>query len=152
MSGEPVPLLSPQPVIELITGGAAMMRQVGAAADLTAAQKRGVIAGPSAFVLITDANPYETREGSGPLRQDLLVNVAIVVGVTLAGTVGEAGIVQLTAPNDAIRGLLLGWKHPDALRKFQHAGEGVEDFSPETGILLYRQNFSTAVRITETYA
>jgi hypothetical protein len=147
-----LPLLPLQPVIDLLKTGAPMLRSVGSAAELAAVMKRGVvIAGPAAFVVPGGAVPYDQREGSGPLRVDAVVTVSVVLGLTLAGKTGAEGLQAAEAPADAVRGLLFGWKHPDALRKFTWASEGPEDLNAETNVLLYRLDFETAVRITETY-
>ena len=134
----------------LETLGPQALRFIGFAADFAAATAPGgVLANPSAFIVLIDADPYQVREGSGPLRQDLVATFAVLLGVKRAGQRAEAGLAMLETPTRLVRGALFGWKHPNAKRACHHAGEGVEDFDAKTGVLFYRLNFSAPVTIQE---
>lgn len=125
-------------------------RQIGNAADAAAATAKGqVIASPSATVVYLGAAADDVREGSGPLRQSLEVTVGVVIGLTLAGASGAAGLKAMQKPAGLVRAALFGWSHPGAERQFWCAGESVEDFDPKTQILYLRLDFSTRVRIQE---
>jgi hypothetical protein len=146
-------LLALTPVIDRLKAVASALRQVGAAADLAAGMKPGgLTASPSAFVILTGAEPFEVAEGSGPLRQTFEVTLTVLVGVNLAGAKGEAGLEKLETPVREVRRALFGWSHPDAEIKFRSGGEGVEEFDAKTGVLLYRLDFTTRVRLLETYS
>ncbi|MDP1617341.1 hypothetical protein [Phenylobacterium sp.] len=146
-------LLAQTPVIERLKVEARSLRQVGAAADLAAGMKPGgLTASPSAFVILSGAEPFDVGEGSGPLRQTFDVTQTVLVGVNLAGAKGEAGLAKLETPVGEVRGALFGWSHPDAEIKFRSGGEGVEEFDAKTGVLLYRLDFITRVRLLETYS
>lgn len=149
--GEPIILLPLQPVIDRLKAACGSLRDVGGIADIAAAGAKGAVrASPVAMVMHLGGSAFETQEGSGPLRQTIDVTIGVIVGVTLAGSKGEQGMAQLETPVGEIRGALFGWEHPGAVRKFWSAGESVEDFNPETGVLLYRLDFTTRVRIQET--
>lgn len=138
------------PVIERLDAACGSLKDVGSVADMAAAVAKGAVrASPTAMVMTLGAEAYEVEEGSGPLRQTIDVTIGVVVGVTLAGAQGAQGLKELETPVGEIRGALFGWQHPDAVRKFWAAGESVEDFNPTTGVLLYRLDFSTRVRIQE---
>lgn len=141
-------LLDEQPIIDRLKARAPCLRDVGAAADLEAVAG-GVIAGPQGFVVPVGATPYEVTEGSGPLRQTLLVTMGVIIALTLAGKRGAPGMRATRAPSREIRSALFGWTHPDAWRAFHHAGEGIEDWDAKAGLLLYRLDFSTLVRVQE---
>ncbi|MDZ4374767.1 MAG: hypothetical protein U1C74_25590 [Phenylobacterium sp.] len=127
------------------------LRSIGFAADFAAAMGGGaVIASPTAFLIQTGEQPFEVREGSGPLRQLILVTISVLVAVNLAGRHGAAGLTALKAPVGEVRMGLFGWPHPDAEGKFLLAGGGIEDFDAKTGVLLYRLDFEAPVRIQET--
>lgn len=146
-------LLPLTPVIDRLKVEARSLRQVGAAADLAAGMKPGgLTASPSAFVILSGAEPFDVAEGSGPLRQTFDVTLAVLVGVNLAGSKGEAGLAKLETPVGEVRDALFGWSHPDAEIKFRSGGEGVEEFDAKTGVLLYRLDFITRVRLLETYS
>lgn len=149
----PIILLQLAPVIARLDEVCPSLREVGGVADIAAAAARGAVrASPSAMVMTLGADGYEVQEGSGPLRQTLDVSIGVVVGVTLAGAKGAAGLGRLEEPVGEIRGALFGWRHPDAVRPFWMGGESVEDFDAATGVLLYRLDFTTRVRIQETLA
>lgn len=143
-------LLDEQPIIDRLKARAPSLRNVGAAADLAAITGAGgVIAGPDAYVVPGGADPFDVAEGSGPLRQWLSVTTSIVIGLTLAGVRGAAGMAKTRGPSREIRAALFGWTHPDAQRKFHHAGEGLESFDAKTGQLFYRLDFNTLVLVQE---
>ena len=147
----PIILLPLQPVIDRLKESCPSLKDVGGIADIAAAAAKGAVrASPTAMVMSLGANPYEVQEASGPLRQTIDVTIGVVIGVTLAGANGARGLAELETPVGEVRGALFGWSHPDAVRKFWSAGESVEDFNPETGVLLYRLDFTTRVRIQET--
>lgn len=149
--GQPIVMLPLAPVIARLSEACGSLRDVGGVADLAAVVAKGAVrASPTALVMTLGANAYEIQEGSGPLRQTIDVTIGVIVGVTLAGPKGAAGLAQLETPVGEVRGALFGWQHPDAVRKFWAGGESVEDFNPETGVLLYRLDFTTRVRIQET--
>lgn len=144
-------LLALAPSIDRLKTRARSLRQVGAAADLAAALSAGALrASPSAFVLLSGAEPYEVAEGSGPLRQGFDVTVTALVGVNLSGALGEVGLDKLETPIGEVRAALFGWAHPEAETKFHSGGEGIEDFDGKTGVLLYRLDFITRVRLLES--
>lgn len=123
---------------------------IGYAADFAAATAPGqVIRGPAAFLVITGEEPLQVLEGSGPLRQNIQVTLSVLLGVTLAGARGEAGLKALAGPIEAVRFALFGWAHPAAERAFHLAGGGVEDFDAKTGVLVYRLDFEAPVKIQE---
>lgn len=132
-------------------GGPGYFREVGGLADLGALMKGGKLrASPSAFVVPATGQAARTREGSGPLRQDINQTIAVVIGVNLSGVLGQEGLTKLVEPVAKVRASLFAWAHPDALYKFECGGEGLEDFNADTGVTLYRMDFETAVRLVET--
>lgn len=132
---------------------ATSLRDIGFAADFAAVTQPGaVIASPSAFVIQTGEQPVEVREGSGPLRQLILVTVSVLVAVRFAGARGVAGLDALKEPVGQVRNALFGWAHPDAERKFWLGPSGLEDFDGKTGVLVYRLDFEAPVRLQETFA
>lgn len=134
-----------------LTDLAPSLREIGFAADFAAVTKPGgVLANPSAFLIETGATPVEIREGSGPLRQLLVVHLSVLVATRLAGLRGAAGLTALETPIDEIRAALFGWFHPGAEKKFEMAGEGLEDLDGATGVLVYRLDFEAPVRVQET--
>lgn len=144
-------LLPLAPVIERLDQACGSLREVGSVADIAAAVAKGAVrASPTAMVMALGADPYDVEEGSGPLRQTIDVTIGVVIGVTLAGAKGSQGLTELETPVGEVRGALFGWSHPYAVRKFWLGGESIEDFNPATGVLLYRIDFITRVRITET--
>lgn len=143
-------LLSEHPIIDRLKAKATCLREVGAAADLAAVTTGGLAASPAAFVVPLGAESYEVTEGSGPLRQTLLVTFSVVTAITLAGRRGAAGMAATRGPTAEIRRALFGWRHPDASTKCHHAGESLEDFDPAKGLVLYRLDFSTLVRLQES--
>lgn len=147
-----IALFDVEPVVQRLRAACPLLRLVGGAADLAAvAQPGGVRASPSAFVLLSGAAPHEVKEGSGPLRQDLTVTFSVLLGVTLAGAQGAAGLKAIEAPAKQVRGALFGWAPPEpAYRRCWSAGEALEDFDAKTGVLLYRLDFETEVHIQET--
>lgn len=131
--------------------GPGYFREVGGLADLGALMKAGKLrASPSAFVVPAVGQASRTREGSGPLRQDIAQTIAVVIGVNLSGVLGQEGLTKLVEPVGKVRASLFAWAHPDALYKFECGGEGLEDFNADTGVTLYRMDFETAVRLVET--
>ena len=129
-----------------------VIRDIGFAADFAAATAPGAaIASPSAFIILTGAEPLEIQEGSGPLRQLFDVTVSVLLALKLAGVRGSAGLEQLAAPAAATRGALFGWAHPDAERKCWSGGESIEDFDSKTGVLVYRLDFVARAKIQETF-
>jgi hypothetical protein len=146
-----IELLPLQPVIDRLKTAAPSLRDVGGVADMAATASKGaVIATPTAMVIPLGANPYDPEEGSGPLRQTIDVTFGVVLGVTLAGALGAKGLQQAEGPANEIRAALFGWQHPGAVRKCWMGGESVEDFNAQTGVLLYRLDFTTRVRIQES--
>lgn len=144
-------LLNLTPVKARLVDEAASLRDIGYAADFNAAAQDGaVIASPAAFILQTGEQPFEVREGSGPLRQLILVTISVLVAVRLAGVRGQAGLAALVQPVGEIRAALFGWQHPDAYGKFLLAGGGVEDFNSKTGVLVYRLDFEAPRFLQET--
>lgn len=146
---EPILLLPLAPVVERLQQ-VCDFRQVGTAADIAAAVSRGaIIASPTAMVILLGAAPYSIEAVSGPLRQTIDVTIGVVIGVTLAGALGAAGLAELEIPVGQARGALFGWRHPDAVLKFWLSGESVDAFDETTGVLAYRLDFTTRVRIQE---
>ncbi|MCX7586542.1 hypothetical protein [Phenylobacterium sp. 58.2.17] len=140
------------PIQARLKAKAPILRDVGFAADLAAATAPGaVLAGPQAFVMVMGMDAYEAKEFSGPLRQGLAVNFAVLIGVTLAGQRGEAGLRALDEPVTQARAAIFGWHHPDGEIACRLTAEGVEDFDSKTGVLLYRLDFTTDVVIQETF-
>ncbi|MEW5687419.1 MAG: hypothetical protein AB1942_21085 [Pseudomonadota bacterium] len=126
-------------------------REYGFAADFAAATAAGSLrASPSVFLIQTGGQPYEVREGSGPLRQLILVTISALVGVNLAGLRGAAGLKALKDPVNLVRMGLFGWFHPEAEMAFHLGAEGVEDFDGKTGVLFYRLDFEAPRRLQET--
>lgn len=131
--------------------GPGYFREVGGLADLGALMKQGRLrASPSAFVVPATGQAGRTREGSGPLRQDIAQTIAVVIGVNLSGALGREGLTKLVEPIGKVRASLFAWAHPRALYKFECGDEGLEDFNADTGVTLYRMDFLTAVRLVET--
>lgn len=138
------------PVVARLKAEAPAFRHVGTAADLAAAAQPGAVrASPTAAVLLLGIATLEVREGSGPLRQLLEPTVGVIVGVTLAGAQGERGLQAIEEPVDQVRDALFGWEHPNSIRAFHLANEGIEDFDPKTGVLLYRLDFAARTRIQQ---
>lgn len=154
MTIAPIEILDLAPVVtrlELLKTQEHGFRTVQTAADAAAATGPGAtVASPSATVLYLGASPYAVREASGPLRQGFDVTIGVVLGLTLAGARGEAGLKAMQEPAALIRGALFGWMHPDAETKFRSAGEGVEDFDEKTRTLFLRLDFTCRVVIQET--
>lgn len=145
-------LVALQPIKERLRTRAPILRDVGFAADLAAATAPGaVLAGPQAFIVIMGAEAYEAAEASAPLRQAVEINLAVLVGVNLAGQRGEVGLRALDAPVAEARQALFGWHHPDTVLAMRLSAEGVEDFDSKTGVLLYRLDFVTEVVLQETF-
>lgn len=143
-------LLPLEPIKDRLVELGNALRFVGYSADFaTATKPGGVLANPSAFITLIGAEPYQVHEGSGPLRQTLRVTFCVLLGVKLAGARGEAGLALLEAPSGLVRQSLFGWTHPQAQRSCHLAGEGLEDFDATTGVLFYRLDFETEVRIQE---
>jgi hypothetical protein len=127
-----------------------LVRDLGFAADSAAATAPGaVLASPSAFIVLTGAEPFEIREGSGPLRQLFNVNVSVLVAVKFAGSRGQAALKAFAAPNARVRGALFGWRHPGAERGCWSGGESLEDFDGKTGVAVYRLDFVAQAKIQE---
>lgn len=143
-------LLPLDPIVARLRASAPTLRSVGTAADLAAIQATGVRAGPMAFVILSGADAHEVREGSGPLRQVLAVTVTVLLGLPTAGAKGEAGLRAVEEPASQVRAALFGWSHPDALRSFVSAGEGLEEFDAKSQVLLYQLSFTTLRLIQET--
>lgn len=135
-----------------VDGGPGYFREVGGLADLGALMKKGQLrgSGASAFVVPAVGQAGRSREGSGPLRQDIAQTIAVVIGVSLSGVLGQEGLTKLVEPIGKVRASLFAWQHPDALFKFECGAEGLEDFNADTGVTLYRMDFETAVRLVET--
>ncbi len=146
----PIDLLPLQPVVDRLKANCPSLREVGVAADLAALLKSGAVrASPSAFVLLESAVVIATTEDSAPLRQTFEVTVAVLLAALLPGLKGEAAIRALAEPQAQIRGAMFAWSQPDTWRRYHFGAEGVEDFNDQTGVLLYRQNFTTQVQIQE---
>lgn len=142
-------LLSAQPIIDRLAATCRpQIREIGAAAELATALKASV-ASPGAYVVPGAAEPYETREGSGPLRQTFRHTFTVIVRVSLAGARGEAGLKALEEPAGLVRAALFGWQHPAAELRCASAGEGLEDFDGASGVMLYRLDFQTQTRLLE---
>ena len=145
-----IEMLQLQPVVQRLKAEAPLLREVGVAADLAALLKAGSVrASPSAFVLLESAVPTQIHEGSGPLRQTFDVTVAVILAAGLAGAKGAAAIAALEAPQGQIRAAMFGWSAPGTWRRFWFGAEGIEDFNDQTGVVLYRHNFTCQVRIQE---
>lgn len=145
-------LLAATPFAERLKARAPSLRQVGFAADLAVAMKPGgLLASPSAFVVMMGAEPYPVADASSLLRQVFVVTFAVLVGVNLAGQRGEAGLKALDQPVDECRAALFGFHHPGADLACRSAGEGVEDFDAATGVLFYRLDFATEATLLETF-
>lgn len=145
-------LLQLQPVIDRLQA-LGSFQEVGSSADLATVLAEGtLLASPSVYVIFLGASPYQVRAKSGPLTQLMDVTIGVVVAVNLAGFRGQAGLAQLERPVGQARGALFGWAHPDAEEPFHFGGESVEDFNEKTGVLAYRIDFVTTVRIQETNA
>lgn len=125
------------------------LRLVGTAADLAAASASATPADTAAFVVLLGAVGEDSHEGSGPLRQSFVVTVGVLVRVRLVGADGSKGLKLLETPVGEVRAALFGWLHPDAELKFEISGEDLEDFDAKTGVLLYRLDFITRVRLLE---
>jgi hypothetical protein len=138
------------PIIARLRQAAPILRKVGSAADLAAAGSAGAVrVSPTATVILLGIATLEVKEGSGPLRQTLEPTVGVLVGVTLAGDQGERGLLAIEEPTDQVRAALFGWGPPGTERRFHIADEGIEDFDAKTGVLLYRLDFTTRIRIQE---
>lgn len=145
-------LVALPPIRDRLKLKAPILRGVGFAADLAAATAPGaVLAGPQAFIVVMGAEAYDAAEASAPLRQAVEVNLAVLVGVNLAGQRGEAGLLLLDQPVREVRTALFGWHHPDTTLALRLSAEGVEDFDSKTGVLLYRLDFLTEVVIQEIF-
>lgn len=143
-------LLALTPIVERLSRAACpSLRLVGTAADLAAASASASPASPGAYVVLLGAVGEEQHEGSGPLRQSFAVTVAVMLRVRLVGADGANGLKLLETPAGEVRAALFGWLHPDAELKFEISGESLEDFDPKAGVLLYRLDFITRVRLVE---
>lgn len=143
-------LLRLQPVVDRLDRvSCPALKAVGTAADLAAVKSASTAAACAAFVVLLGANGLEIQEGSGPLRQTFDVTIGVVLRTSVAGAEGAAGLKKLEEPTGQVRARLFGWEHPDAQRKFAIAGESLEDFDPKTGLVLYRVDFITRVRLVE---
>lgn len=153
MTITPIEILDLAPVVtrlDLLKTAEHGFRTVQTAADAAAATRPGAtVASPSATIVYLGASPYAVREGSGPLRQGFEVTIGIVLGLTLAGARGAAGLKAMQGPAALIRGALFGWQHPDTETKFRSAGEGVEDFDEKTRTLFMRLDFTCRTVIQE---
>lgn len=142
-------LLPAQPIVDRLSQTCKPdVREIGTAADLAAAGMPGPGA-VAAFVVPGAAEPFENREGSGPLRQTFRVVFTVLLRINVSGLRGEAGLKKLEIPAGKIRTSLFGWRHPAAELKCESAGEGLEDFDPKTSLTLYRLDFATQVRLVE---
>lgn len=147
-----IEILDLAPVVERLADEAGVFRDVGSVADLAAAMAQGtVLASPTAMVMLMGAVYAPPGTGSGPWAQTLEVTVGVVIAVTLAGPLGAEGMAELALPLARARGALFGWTHPgtNVVLPFWLTNEGVEDFDRETGVLLYRLDFTNRVRIQE---
>ncbi len=146
-------LLDIPPIIDRLKARTApVFRQIVPAAEMAALRaKGGLIASPSAAVLFLGEQADPVKAASGPMRQSLIVTFGVVVAVQFVGQLGGAGMAALAAPTGAVRGALFGWHHPQAnvVLPLSLAGGGIDDFDPAQGLLFYRLDFSTQVRIQE---
>ena len=127
-----------------------LFREIGFAADFAAVTAPGgVLQSPSAYIILTGADPFEIHEGSGPLRQNFNVNVSVLVAMRFIGTRGHPALEAFEAPNARVRGALFGWLHPGAQRGCWSAGESLEDFDGKTGVAVYRLDFIAQAKIQE---
>jgi hypothetical protein len=134
-----------------LAANAPSLRNIGYAADFNAAMQPGaVIASPSAFVLITGEEWIPPRDASAPMRQSANITVSVLVAVKLAGPLGANGLAALEQPVREARLAMFAWHHPDAEGPFALSGGGIEDFNGQTGVLLYRLDFTALAKIQET--